>query len=59
MSVFRELGLEPYVAIDLDGRMTEISGPLSGKQRKRDEAISILNDSGLLKSVEEKEQEAQ
>ena len=59
VSVFRELGLEPYVAIDLDGRMTEISGPLSGKtvEEARDEAISILNDSGLLKSVEEKEQE--
>ena len=36
-----------------------MSGPLSGKtvEEARDEAISILNDSGLMKSIEEKDQE--
>ncbi len=59
VSIFRELGLEPYVAIDLEGRMTDVSGPLSGLtvEEARLEAKSILNKSGLLKSIEEKEQE--
>ena len=59
VSIFREFGLDPYVAIDLDGRMTGVSGPLSGLtvEEARLEAISILNKSGSLKSVEEKEQD--
>ena len=59
VSIFREFGLDPYVAIDLNGRMTGVSGPLSGLtvEEARFEAISILNKSGSLKSVEEKEQD--
>ena len=30
VSIFRELGLRPFVAINLDGEMTEVAGPLSG-----------------------------
>ena len=59
VSIFREFGLDPHVAIDLDGRMTGVSGPLSGLtvEEARLEAISILHKSGSLKSVEEKEQD--
>ena len=59
VSVFREFGLEPFVAINLEGEMTEISGPLSGLSvldaRKR--AIEILDDSGMLSSITDHEQE--
>ena len=30
VSIFRELGMRPFPAIDLDGKMTSLSGPLSG-----------------------------
>ena len=59
VSVFREFGLEPFVAINLKGEMTDISGPLSGltvlDARKR--AIKILDDSGVLSSIIDHEQE--
>ena len=59
VSVFREFGLEPFVAINLKGEMTDISGPLSGLTvlgaRKR--AIEILDDSGVLSSIIDHEQE--
>jgi len=59
VSVFREFGLEPFVAINLKGEMTDISGPLSGltvlDARKR--AIEILDDSGVLSSIIDHEQE--
>ena len=50
VAVFRELGLKPFVAVDLDGRMTGISGPLSGMsaENARAASIEILNDSGRL-----------
>lgn len=59
VSVFREFGLKPFVAIDLEGKMTEISGPLNGMSvdDARKEAISILEDGGLMSSIEQKEQE--
>jgi len=59
VSIFRELGLRPYLAIDLDGRMTDISGPLNGMlvADARIEAIRLLNDSNLMHSVEEREQD--
>ena len=59
VSVFREFGLEPFVAINLKGEMTDISGPLSGltvlDARKR--AIEILDESGVLSSIIDHEQE--
>ena len=59
VSVFREFGLEPFVAINLKGEMTDISGPLSGLTvlgaRKR--AIEILDESGVLSSIIDHEQE--
>ena len=59
VSIFRELGLSPFAAIDLDGRMTSVSGPLSGLSvvDARIEATRILQDEGRIKSIEQREQE--
>ena len=59
VAIFRELGLRPFVAINLDGGMTELSGPLSGMSVSdaRIHATEILKDSGCLESIEEREQE--
>jgi valyl-tRNA synthetase len=59
VSIFRELGLRPYLAIDLDGRMTMISGPLSGMMvaEARNEAINLLQESNLMHDIKEREQE--
>ena len=59
VAIFRELGLRPFVAIDLNGEMTQISGPLSGLRVSdaRIEATKILEESGSLESFEEREQE--
>ncbi len=59
VSVFREFGLEPFVAINLKGEMTDISGPLSGLTvlDARERAIEILDDSGVLSSIIDHEQE--
>ncbi len=55
VAVFRELGLTPFQAIDLEGKMTEISGPLSGLTvlEARAKAIELLEQNGrLVQSVE-------
>ena len=59
VSVFRELGLKPFQAIDLEGKMTEISGPLHGHGvlDARKLAISILEESGKLSSKENRLQD--
>ena len=59
VSVFRELGLKPFQAIDLEGKMTEVSGPLHGLNvlDARKLAISILEDSGKLSSKENRLQD--
>ena len=59
VAIFRELGLRPFVAIDLNGEMTHISGPLSGLKVSdaRIEATKILEEFGCLESLEEREQE--
>tara|TARA_Y100000588_G_scaffold81669_1_gene85949 strand:+ start:5098 stop:7584 length:2487 start_codon:yes stop_codon:yes gene_type:complete len=59
VAVFRELGLSPFVAIDLDGKMTPLSGPLSGLpvEEARIEATKMLQEDGRMKGVELKEQE--
>ena len=59
VSVFREFGLEPFVAINLDGEMTEISGPLSGLAviEARKKAIEILEQENKLSSIKDHEQE--
>ena len=59
VSVFRELGIDPFVAINLKGEMTEISGPLSGLAviEARKKAIEILDQENKLSSIKDHEQE--
>ncbi len=59
VSVFRELSLSPFVAIDLEGKMTHISGPLSGMpvMEAREEAIRILDQNGKISQASDREQE--
>ena len=59
VAIFRELGLRPFVAIDLNGEMTQIAGPLSGLKVSdaRIEATKMLEELGCLESFEEREQE--
>ena len=55
VAVFRELGLTPFQAIDLEGKMTEVSGPLAGLSvlDARAQAIELLEQNGrLVQSVE-------
>ncbi len=59
VTVFRELGLKPFQAIDLDGCMTEIAGPLSGMKvyAARKAAIEQLEQADLIEQIETREQE--
>ena len=59
VSVFRELGLTPFQAIDLDGCMTDISGELSGMPviEARIKATEILESAGKISQIEERSQE--
>ena len=59
VAVFRELGLSPFQAINLDGCMTEIAGPLAGLSVKeaREKAIELLDQAGLVVNLVEREQE--
>ena len=59
VAVFRELGLTPFQAINLDGCMTELSGPLSGMKVKdaRNHIIELLQKQNKIEKIEEREQE--
>ena len=59
VAVFRELGLDPFVAIDLEGRMTNLAGPYSGMKvsEARDAVISDLETAGRIDAIIEKEQD--
>ena len=59
VAIFRELGLTPYQAIDLEGKMTEIAGTYCGMLVKeaRNKIIEDLEASGLIDKITEKEQE--
>ena len=59
VAVFRELGLTPFQAINLDGCMTDLSGPLSGMRVKdaRREIIEWLQQEGKIVKIEDREQE--
>ena len=59
VTVFRELGLNPFQAIGLDGCMTEISGPLAGMSviEARKTVIESLEADGRILSVEDRQQE--
>ena len=57
--VFRELGLKPFAAIDLDGCMTSVAGPLAGMKvdQAREAVLASLEEQGRIHQVVEKEQE--
>jgi len=59
VSVFRELGLTPFQAIDLDGCMTDISAELAGMPviEARVKATEILESAGKISQIEERLQE--
>ncbi len=59
VSVFRELGLSPFQAIDLEGNMTNISGPYVGMKVKeaREKAIEDLTSADRIINIIEKEQD--
>ena len=59
VSVFRELKLTPFQAIDLEGKMTEVSGPLEGLTVKaaREKSIQLLSNNNQIQSLEDREQE--
>ena len=59
VSVFRELKLNPFQAIGLDGRMTNIAGPLSGMlvSDARTKAIQLLTSMGKIHELEDRQQE--
>jgi valyl-tRNA synthetase len=59
VAVFRELGLTPFQAINLDGCMTEIAGPYAGMSVKdaRESIITDLESAGLIEQMVEREQE--
>jgi len=59
VAVFRELSLTPFQAIDLDGCITSVGGPLAGMSvlEARAAAIEMLRESGRLINSVEREQE--
>tara|TARA_X000001036_G_scaffold332200_1_gene310976 strand:+ start:719 stop:3190 length:2472 start_codon:yes stop_codon:yes gene_type:complete len=59
VAIFRELGLDPFVAIDLEGKMTNLAGPYSGMKvsEARDVVISDLESAGRIESIVVKEQD--
>jgi len=59
VAVFRELGLPPFQAIDLEGNITKIGGPLAGMSvvDARTKAIKILEKAGRIENIVEHDQE--
>ena len=59
VSIFRELKLKPFQAIDLEGKLTSISGPLFGLSvmDARDKAIELLSDNNLISTIQDHIQE--
>ena len=59
VAVFREMGLTPFQAIDLDGCMTSIAGPLAGMMVKdaREAVIAELESNGRIDNIEVRDQE--
>jgi len=59
VAVFRELGLSPFQAIDLDGKITELGSSLSGMSvlDARKKAIEILESEDKIENIIERDQE--
>ena len=59
VAVFRELGLTPFRAIDLEGNMTDVSGPYAGLTvlEAREKVIEDLTSAERIVNIIEKEQD--
>ena len=59
VAVFRELGLSPFQAIDLDGKITELGSSISGMPvlDARKKAIEILESENKIENITERDQE--
>ena len=59
VAVFREMGLAPFQAIDLEGKMSEVAGPLQGLRvlEAREKAIELLEQDGRLVKTVERDQD--
>ena len=59
VSIFRELDLKPFQAINLEGKMTSIGGPLAGLSvsEARDKAIEILSNKNSISEIHDHIQE--
>ena len=59
VAVFRELGLTPFQAIDLEGNMTDVSGPYAGLTvlEAREKVIEDLTSAKRIVNIIEKEQD--
>mgnify|MGYP003337001696 FL=1 len=59
VAVFRELGLTPFQAIDLEGNMTDVSGPYAGLTvlEAREKVIEDLTSAERIVNIIEKEQD--
>ncbi len=59
VAVFRELGLTPYQAINLEGRMAKIAGQWADMTviEARDSVIEYLEENGKVANIEERHQE--
>ncbi|MCH2358495.1 MAG: class I tRNA ligase family protein [Candidatus Poseidoniales archaeon] len=57
--IFREFGLEPHQAIDLEGNLTAVAGPLAGMSVSdaRAHSIDLLEEDDRLEAIVEREQE--
>jgi len=59
VSIFRELDLKPFQAINLEGKITSIGGPLAGLTvlEARSKAIEILSDNNCISEIHDHMQE--
>ena len=59
VAIFRDMGLTPFRAIDLDGCMTSIAGPWNGNKviEARKAVIEYLEENGKIHDIVEREQE--
>ena len=59
VAIFRELGLTPFQAINLEGKLTELAGPFADMKvyEARNAAIEYLEEHGKIINIVEREQE--
>ncbi|MGY8727602.1 MAG: class I tRNA ligase family protein [Candidatus Poseidoniales archaeon] len=59
VAVFRDLGLTPFQAINLEGKLTDLAGPFAGMKviEARNAAIEYLEQQGTLVNIVERDQE--